>query len=234
MVLLYGFTVVHIRDRPCDFEQAVVCPCTERHMFKSHLQKIFPLFIQLAEFFYLASFEFSVKLNSFILVSFPLQLLYFCHTLPDRVCRFSDPSAAQALEIDWRDIRTKIQAVEKRLADPSLILRNLCRCTAAAVHIRIVSAGTGIHRRAQDKICRKLIRPIHSRDPDHLILQRLSQDLQAPSGKLRHLIQEKHARLTMKQLPNRKIQYGIYPPFTLYIVFSPNNYPLFNPRSLIS
>lgn len=120
MVLLYGFTVVHIRDRPCDFEQAVVCPCTERHMFKSHLQKIFPLFIQLAEFFYLASFEFSVELDSFILVSFPLQLLYFCHTLPDRVCRFSDPPAAQALEIDWRDIRTKIQAVEKWLADPSL------------------------------------------------------------------------------------------------------------------
>ena len=70
MVLPYGFTVIHIRDRSCDFEQAVVCPCTERHMFKSHLQKIFPLFIQLAEFFYLASgygerpsFGYNIKVN---------------------------------------------------------------------------------------------------------------------------------------------------------------------------
>ncbi len=149
MVLLYGFTVIHIRDRPCDFEQAVVCPCTERHMFKSHLQKIFPLFIQLTEFFYLASLKFSIELDPFILVSFPLQLLYFCHTLPDRVCRFSDPSAAQPLEIDRRHIRTEVQTVEKRLADSPEILRNLCRCTAAAVHIRIVPAGTGVRCNAE-------------------------------------------------------------------------------------
>ena len=46
-----------------------------------------------------------------------------------------------------------------------------------------------IHRRYKHKICRKCVRPCHSRDPDVSILHRSPEHLQNSSVKLRHLIQ---------------------------------------------
>ena len=69
-----------------------------------------------------------------------------------------------------------------------------------AIHIRIMPAGTGIHCRTQNKICRKIIGSIYSWDSDHFILQRLSQNLQTPPWKLRHLIKKKHASVCQRDL----------------------------------
>ena len=159
----------------------MISSCTEPKLFICLFQQSVRFCCHNTVFFQISSVKLSVKTKFLFLVTFSLNLLDSFYSFPYFCGRLSWCPFLHLRKTHRRNFCADIYAFQKWLADFPQIMRDLSRSTAASVHIRIKSAGAGIHCCCQHKTRRKRIGSCRSGQMDFLIFQGLTQDLQALS-----------------------------------------------------
>jgi len=110
------------------------------------------------------------------------------------------------VKLHQRHINMNIHPVHQRAGDFGHVAFNLGRRAAAPPHSRAeITARAGIHRRNQNKPCRKTKCPFGTGDGNLSFLKRLTNHLEHVAGKLRKLIKKEDAVMSQRQFPRSRM-----------------------------
>ena len=196
------FAALQIRDRSGHPQHLMAGPGAHSPGAVHPFQKMFRLRPQPAEPFQRALAHAAVKPDSGAVKTRRLSLPGPLYPDTDRGGAFVVPCVLPQLLIAYGSrLGADVKTLHNGPGQTPHVLADLSRRAAAAASVRKITAGTEVHRRAEHKVRRKLVRPAHPADDHPLLLQRLAQNLHRALTKQGELVQKQDAARGQGQLP---------------------------------
>jgi hypothetical protein len=193
VISAYALHLAKVGDGSSDFQHAVVAACAQSESLYRSLQQVATRDVGTARMAPSASAQFSIRSCTGRRPS-PL-LPYACgaNALTDDGGVLARRRFCDGRNGHGRDLDDEVDSIAKRTREPSAITRNLCGRAAARPSVVTAEAtGTRVHCGDEDEPGRKDRSTSRAGDRDAAFLERLPQDLEYPSVKLGHLIEEEH------------------------------------------